>query len=298
MPATIDPAHKDGDIVQADRQPADALLEAAETLRQKGQSLYPDIAVPSDRFATFLVHCLPAAPLPAASLEALAAGDLYLSCAYGLGIKAAQDRVEQAHFARIARRLARMAIPPALVADVLQDLRCRLVEQTDPGFSGRGYAGRGSLGGWLFVAAVRIAERRAGRVRQERPDEGLWDNAVDRHILAQDPEMEHIIESSKATFEAALRDALEALSSRERNLLRYYFVEKLGIDRLAELYGVHRATAARWILQAQKRLAEQVHQRFAAQIPIAADSMPRLVALLRSKLDLHLSAVLPREPAR
>jgi RNA polymerase sigma-70 factor (ECF subfamily) len=273
---------------------ADWLHLVAPVLHQKGQSAYPHIVVPSDRFAAYLARCLPAEPLSAADLDALVASDLYLSCAYGLGISAAQQHIEQVHFARIARRLARMALPAAVIADVLQDLRCSLVEQQDAGFSRRGYAGRGSLGGWLFIAAVRIAERSAGRTRQEQPVPDSTSQVFDRRVLGLDPEMEHIIQSSKATFEAAMRDGLAALSSRERNLLRYHFLEKLGIDRLAELYQIHRATAARWILHAQQRLAQQVHQHFAAQIPIAADSMPRLLALVRSRLDLHLSALLQR----
>ena len=104
------------------------------------------------------------------------------------------------------------------------------------------------------------------------------------------------MQSYKTTFEDAMRSALAAMSSRERNLLRYHFVERLSIDRLAELYKVHRATAARWIVRAQQHLAEETRARFAAQIPVAADSMPRLLAMVRSKLDLSLSAVLPQIP--
>jgi RNA polymerase sigma-70 factor (ECF subfamily) len=165
-----------------------------------------------------------------------------------------------------------------------------------PQFSGRAYSGRGSLGGWLFIAAIRIAERRTERAQHELPGHEPWvaSDVQERLLPALDPEMEHLVHSYKAAFEAAMQQALATLSIRERNLLRYHFLERLSIDRLAEIYDVHRATAARWILRAQRRLADEARARFTAQIPVAADSVPRLLALIRSKLNLSLNAVLTK----
>lgn len=268
----------------------------------RAQAQHPTLALPPERFLAFLLRCAPEAlaggpgleaPEAPEALEALHVEDLYLACAYGLGIEAARVQIEADHFERIARRLGRNGTPPTIIADILQELRCRLVEMQSPGFTGRAYSGRGSLGGWLFIAAIRIAERRVSHARHELPESATALMGSDRLALALDPEMEHLVHSYKATFEDAMRSALGALSSRERNLLRYHFVERLSIDRLAEVYKVHRATAARWILRAQQHLAEETRARFAAQIPVAADSMLRLLALVRSKLDLSLSAVLP-----
>lgn len=262
----------------------------------KAQAQHPAIALAPERFLPFLLRCLPE-PLEQCSteqLDALHIDDLYLACAYGLGIEAARVQIEQDHFDRIARRLQRSQTPPAIIDDILQELRCRLVEMQSTDFSGRAYSGRGSLGGWLFIAAIRIAERRVNHRRQELPESATGLLGKERLAMAVDPEMEHLMQSYKTTFEDAMRSALAAMSSRERNLLRYHFVERLSIDRLAELYKVHRATAARWIVRAQQHLAEETRARFAAQIPVAADSMPRLLAMVRSKLDLSLSAVLPQ----
>lgn len=268
--------------------------ETLSHLIAKAEAQHPDVPVPRDRFAALLVRCVSPDANPPIDLDQLHVGDLYLACAYGLGIEAAQSQIETQHFARIKRRLDRMKVPPSSSAEILQELRCRLVEMNEPDFSGATYSGRGSLGGWLFITAVRVADRRSERAQHELTEhEGALD-AADRLLPVLDPEMEHRVQSYKATFEAAMHEGLAALSRRERNLLRFHFLERLSIDRLAEIYQVHRATAARWVLRAQQRLAEETRSRFIAQIPTAENSMPRLLDLIRSKLDLSLSGILQR----
>ena len=270
-------------------------------LLEKARSLHPDITVPLERFAALLGRSLPEDPGPAAAPGELHLGDLYLAYAYGLGHEAARARVETEHFTRIQRRLERMRTPPAIIADILQELRCRLVElsepETEPARST--YSGRGSLGGWLFIAAIRSAERSVERARREvsdTPNGSDGSDGAEPLPLRLDPETEHLVQSYKATFEEAMKQALASLSRRERNLLRFHFLERLSIDRLAEMYRVHRATAARWIVRAQQRLAEETVARFRARIPTGEGSVPRLLHLIRSKLDLDLSAALQRAP--
>jgi RNA polymerase sigma-70 factor (ECF subfamily) len=289
-------------LAQIERSGRIAVKDAVETssdisaLIKRAEARHSDLELPMQRFLPFLERCLREAEVPSSALGSLHIEDVYLACGYGLGIEAARTQVEAEHFARIKRRLERMQLPPTLIADVLQELRCRMVEMLHPGYSGRVYSGRGSLGGWLYIAALRIAERLKQRALHELPthDERVALDVQKRLLPAPDPEMEHLVHSYRAAFEAALQQGLAALSCRERNLLRYHFLERLGIDQLAEIYDVHRATAARWIVRAQQRLADETRARFSAQIPIAADSMPRLLRMIRSKLDLSLSVVLQR----
>lgn len=267
-------------------------------LLQRAEARHAALALPQERFLPFLQRCLREAAVPSGALESLHVEDVYLACSYGLGIEAARKQVEEEHFTRIKRRLARMQMPPELIADVLQELRCRLVEMVQPDYAGRIYSGRGSLGGWLQIAALRTAERRKQRAQHELPqhDERVALAVHDQLLPAPDPEMEHLIRSYSAAFGTAMTQALAALSSRERNLLRYHFLERLSIDQLATTYSVHRATVARWIARAQQHLADETRTRLLAQIPIAADSIPRLLTLIRSKLNLSLSVVLQRTP--
>lgn len=274
--------------------PARPAQEELHSLIERARALHPDIMVPLDRFTALLGRSLPEDPAAAAAPGELHVGDLYLAYAYGLGHEAARARVESEHFTRIQRRLERMRVPPAITADILQELRCRLVELSEPEPGRSTYSGRGSLGGWLFIAAIRSAERSVERARREVSDSSEGSDGAEPLPLRLDPETEHLVQSYKATFEEAMKQALASLSRRERNLLRFHFLERLSIDRLAEMYRVHRATAARWIVRAQQRLAEETVARFRAQIPTEEGSVPRLLHLIRSKLDLDLSAALQR----
>jgi len=273
----------------ADRDATVALLV------EKAEASHPHLGLPREYFKAFLLRALGQASTPA-TLNALHVEDLYLACGYALGVDSARTQVESEHFARIKRRFDRMQTSPAIIADILQELRIALIEMLQPDYMGRGYSGRGSLGGWLYIAAVRTAERRRQRAQNELPvhDQRVALDVHERLLPAPDPEMEHLIHSYRTAFESAMQQGLAVLSCRERNLLRYHYLERLSIDELAEIYDVHRATAARWIVRAQQRLADETRARFTAQIPIAGDSMPRLLAMIRSKLNLSLSVVLQR----
>ncbi len=90
------------------------------------------------------------------------------------------------------------------------------------------YTGRGALGPWVKVAAVRVALRLAER--QESLAPGLESR------LGPDPELDYLRVRYRAAFSNALSEALGALGVEERNLLRLHFVEGLTIDGLAPLF--------------------------------------------------------------
>ena len=55
-------------------------------------------------------------------------------------------------------------------------------------------------------------------------------------------------------LEHGLAHALERLSPRERNVLRMHYGHALSIDAIGRVYGVHRATVARWLSTARESL--------------------------------------------
>lgn len=82
----------------------------------------------------------------------LHAGDLYLACACARGVTEAIAVVESAHFARIREFVAGVETAPEQVAEIAQQLRTKLLVGDTPRIAS--YSGRGSLGGWIRVAAV------------------------------------------------------------------------------------------------------------------------------------------------
>ena len=81
-------------------------------------------------------------------------------------------------------------------------------------------------------------------------------------------------------FKVAFGEAIGGLDARDKNVLRQHFVDGLTVDDLGKVYGVHRATAARWVQKAQGELLKSTRKRFAEHAKVGArecDSVLRLV---------------------
>jgi hypothetical protein len=75
-------------------------------------------------------------------------------------------------------------------------------------------------------------------------------------------------------------------------LLRLHLVERMGIDAVAALCAVHRATAARSIVRAKETLTARVRARLMARWRIGDGDMAALKELVDSQLDLSLTRLL------
>jgi RNA polymerase sigma-70 factor (ECF subfamily) len=233
------------------------------------------------------------APLPA--LEALRADDLYLAvgCASGDATSIAYLEREQLGGARGA--LLRL-LGATDADDGLQTLRMKLLVGRDgapPKIAE--YAGRGNLAGWIKVVAVRIA---LSVLRTKRPE---WDADTDDALLElplpASGEPDPMRARYGAAFKSAFQAALAALSPRERLLLRLQFVDDLSVDRIGALYGVHRATAARWVARARDSLFDGTTKRLAAALGLAEEQLSSIIDAVRSHVDVSLLRVLGEEPS-
>jgi RNA polymerase sigma-70 factor (ECF subfamily) len=97
-------------------------------------------------------------------------------------------------------------------------------------------------------------------------------------------------------FEAAFRSAFATLAPRDRNLLRYQVLDRLGIDRIAALHGVHRATAARWVAHARKALIEGIRCRLQDRLGVDRKELDSTLRQLASRIDLSLRWMLTPIP--
>ena len=96
----------------------------------------------------------------------------------------------------------------------------------------------------------------------------------------------------RADFEASVKLALERLSVRQRNLLRHYFIDRLGIDELGRLYGVHRATAARWLSQAREAVRDETRAILVDQARLRTAEAESVMRLVDSQLEVSLGGLL------
>jgi RNA polymerase sigma-70 factor, ECF subfamily len=149
-----------------------------------------------------------------------------------------------------------------------------------------GYSGRGALGAWLRVVAVRaLVERR----RKERPMGSLEEELGERVSGAHDPELELLRRTYRAEIEGAFKRAFGALDASARLLLVQHHVDGLSVDQLAALHGVHRATAARRVAAAREAFSTEVRAVLSRELAVGAETYESIVRLVRSDLSLHLS---------
>jgi len=249
---------------------------------------WPDVAVEPARFASELRRRLGDALVPGA-LAALCTSDVYLAIACLDGNDAAAAHLEREFFveAEIAARKLRASDDQA--AELKGHLR-RILFTAEPDRRAAlaEFTGRGDLRGYLKVIATRELIRVINRARKEQPIDPL----LDRLEFDRSPELSVIRARYGADIAAGMRAALEALPERERALLRYALVDGWTVDQIGELYGVHRATAARWVAAARDLLAEEIRKQVAGRLAIAPHEVDSLIELVRSRIDISLERIL------
>jgi RNA polymerase sigma-70 factor (ECF subfamily) len=247
----------------------------------EGRAAWPTIRIPDDVFASYVL-----ARSEGSRVEAMHAGDLYLACACSRGDEEAIATFDRVFLAPVSAIVLRTGAPPHVGGDVTQLLRERLLV----GDGGRppritDYAGRGSLAGWVRIAAVRAASTLR---RDKRVQENL-EPPVPRP--PESPEEATIRARYGDAFDRAFRSAFRALSAEDRVILRLHFAEGLNLDRLAVALGFSRATAGRRIQAARAHVRDETMRLLEAELDASREEIESVLAALRSHLDLSLSAL-------
>jgi RNA polymerase sigma-70 factor (ECF subfamily) len=267
--------------------------EAADVagLIERARAAYPQFAVDRDAFAGHLEACAKAIGGGAK----LNAEDLYLAFASAQGDRGALAIVEQRYLARVAGFIAHLRKEPSFVDEVRQHLRERMLIG---GASGRtpkilDYSGRGPLGAWMRVSALRQA---LDLIEKEKPQRPLGDEEEEDQLAATvDPELMAIRQRHLPQFREAFRRALDSLDARERNLLRFYLVDGLNIGRIGEIFGKSRATIGRMVIDCRQKLLEETRRHLGALTGASEGDVLSLIRLLQSGLDVSIRGFLRRQ---
>src|SRR5687767_4913474 len=216
------------------------------------RATWPTVQLDEAQLAAFVGPRLAGSgPDLAAALAALPAGDVALAAAC-----AAQEPTAHAAFDSVLTEVdaagATTRAPRDLVEEVKQLLRVQLLVAKDDKPAGiAGYKGKGPQRGWVRITATRELIRHLKKASREQPVDEMarrLDEATD------DPVLEQLKSEYHTHFAKALRDAIADLSAEDRTLLRQQIVDGLSIDELGAAFGVHRATAARWVNRARAAL--------------------------------------------
>ena len=277
----------------AERSDDFRLLLAERAVR--AASVWPDVRLDKDQFLHAIAERLP----PDASIRALDAmhtDDLYLACGCTAGDAAALAGFEAHCGFAIARTIAAAGVSMADRADLGQVVRQRLLIAPVHGGVPRiaTYSARGSLRTWVRVVATREAARVWPRWRREL---STGDDELVGLIATDDnPEIRYLKCLYRQEFRRAFHTAVDALGDRELLLLRQHTIDGLGVDQLARLHGVHRATAARWVQAAREAVLAGTRRELVQRLRLDRSELASIMRLIESQLDVSLPRLL-RPPA-
>lgn len=249
------------------------------------RSAWPRVRIDDATVASFVGERL-AGPDVATALGTAPGADLALAAAC-----AAQEPTAHAAFDAVLTEVdaagAATNSPKDLVADVKQLLRLQLLVPKDGKPAAIvGYRGKGPLRGWVRITATRELIRHKKKRAREAPGGDALDRQLDRMLTSVvDPGLAALKAEYRAEFAAALRDAIADLSAEDRTLLRQSIVDDMSIDAVGAAYGVHRATAARWLTRARAALVAATHKRLAERLKLPVEQMESVIRLVSSQLD-------------
>jgi RNA polymerase sigma-70 factor (ECF subfamily) len=255
-------------------------VDAVRQMYLDGQRRWPSLVLGFDTFASYC-DALPG--LDATSAEG---AGLLLCCACSGGDAEALHlfQRETLHVARSA--IASVRHDREFVDETAQEVWEKLFCGPAPKI--RKYTGRGPLQAWVRVTATRTALDRCRALGLSTARET---ELTDR-LTAPWPGMELLMSRARyrAAFQRALRDAVCALPARERNALRMHVCGRCNIDEIGRAYGVHRATAARWLERARLAIRDGVRGGLSREgIKLTDSEYSSLARGLASELELRLS---------
>ena len=258
--------------------------EISDDLWRAGRATWPGVEVPRALFAAYVRE-----RIGAGTLDGLCTTDLYLTCACVHDAKGAVATFDRTFLARVPEMVRQIDRSPAFADDVCQHLREKLLLP-----AGRpklaAYTGRGALGSWVRVAALRTALNLRD-VRQPGQTEPLED-----HLLVapggDDAELEYLRRRYRDEFQTAVRAALDGLPRERRRLLRLHVVTGLSTAQLGTALGVNQSTIVRWLAAARDQLREEIHRGLAQRLGLSGPELESLTGLILSRLDLSVTSAL------
>lgn len=252
----------------------------------RARSAVPEVSVNPGAFLTFVADRLPEDMSLPEALASLNAPDLFLAHACLAGDPRALAAFDALHMKRVPAYVARYLRAAEQVDELKQTLRVRLLlsgPRTGPQLAG--YSGRGPLGGWLRVAAVRAA---IDLLRQRSPE--LPDPAAAQGATAPvaDAELAFLKARYAPAFQRAFEDALGALPARERTMLRLHVVDGMTLTAIARAFRVNPSTVHRAIARVRERVLEETLHALGDELGVGETQAESIVRLVQSRIDVDL----------
>ncbi len=252
-----------------------------------GAARWPSIGLPLEAFARRLSLHVPGTN--ADFLEGLHAADFFLASACAEGVPGAAELLAKEHFGLIPTFITRVSFAHdrEKPEDVVRSVEAQLLvaDGSRPARIAE-YSGKGALGGWLRVVAVRIALN-ANRKRDPATSSDVPD--LDAGF---DVELAYFKERYRAAFKVALEEAFARLEDDDRLVLRLHSVGTRG-EEIARVTGVDRSTVMRRLARARQELFAATKRTLMQDLKVTPDEFESIARAVVGDLDLSLSRLLP-----
>jgi RNA polymerase sigma-70 factor (ECF subfamily) len=260
-----------------------------DTLRDRfreARSAWPGVSLEPNAFVARVARALEDAADAVEALQSLRASELYLTCACAEGDARAQAIFDAEFLGPVGSHVASIDPSPAFAAEVRQALREKLfLPRENKEAAVLDYAGRGSLAGWIRVAALRTAlNLRRGKQSVAQGDEAMASIAAP----GGDPELDYVRALCRDQFGRAMADAIGGLPPKWRNILRVHHIDGLTLDETATAFGVSRATAARWLAQSRERVLVETRRLLQERLRLGEGELESVIRVAQSRLDLSI----------
>ena len=269
--------------------------EQLNRLLTQAMAARPGFRVDARDFVEHWATHLSRSRTPESELDRLHLADLCLAFACGHGDPEAL-RLFQVEFVPVAVSTVRgVDSSDAFIEEVTQQLLERILVAAPGQPRILEYAGRGSLEHWLRAAALRMALN-ARRSARRAPDQLGSDSQFEVAGPTADLQFDLLQARFGADFGAAVKEAMGDLTSQERSLLRFHFLEGLSFNQIGAVYQVNKSTISRRMSHAREMLLAKTKERLENKFHLGAPELESLMRMLGPELQLSLTSVLFHTP--
>ncbi len=285
------------DHLQAEAQVALASVDpnelslALSAFVARARAAHPTVHVDDRAFARYVAERFE----PGQQLDGTHAEGLYLACGCALGNEHALRELERTASMVMNACYRRLGFQQWGEEISQRVMRAILVHDGETGPSLMRYNGRGSLANWVRVVTVREAYRltRAERKKSQREVGGVEERIMDQAVIDEaNPELLHLKRDYRAKFKLSFQQAFLRLEHRERNILRYQYLDGLNLEQIGTIYDASRATVARWRASARAQLLAETRRIMRDEFNVPLDEFDGAIRLIESAMDVSLSRLL------
>jgi RNA polymerase sigma-70 factor (ECF subfamily) len=266
----------------------DETVEVVAGWLAEAHAAWPEVSLDGEAFVARTIASLPE-DVKVEHARALHAADLWLAAACAAGNAVALASFEEHYVVPLDPILARGGLTSDQFEAAKQELRRELLASNHEPPGILEYSGRADLRTWLRAAALRIAFDLRGRA-----------NTAPNHVavlgelstLVDDPDLARLRSRYRDELVEAIEQTLAQLPPRERLLLKYHFVDGRGFAQIAAIYGVDRATAARWVVAAREVLAGKAQDLLETRLGVTPSQVRSIARFVETELDVSVMRML------